>query len=222
MKVFTHYTTLTTETEGVRWRTLLQFGNSWEIKGSVVMKNPGAANFKSLDRSAITTPETLEQLKAFDDGEIKAEWYEFNPDQTMNCIETLFAEYYAAKGQKLEGIIQIFNLFYLREADLGKALDKAQKLGLADVVDYDIEHLKAPVYLGFAGLAWHKDYGKVAEKFFNAAKKLGMAYLKDDFHENTYTHPLYLMRYGKNKPGCLHTRCQFCQNTSTPIIPQEI
>ena len=222
MKVFTHYTNLTTKADGVRWRTLLQFGNSWEIKGSVVMKNPGASNFKNLDHSAITSSEILEELKAFDDNGIKAEWYEFNPDPTMKCIGTLFSEYYAAKGQKLDGVIQIFNLFYLREADLGKALDKALKLGFTDMADYDIEHLKAPVYLGFADLAWHKVYGQVAQKFFCAAFKLGMAYLNNDFNKNPYTHPLYLMMYGKNKPKCIQTRCQFYQNTTAPILSQEM
>ncbi len=222
MKVFTHYTSLNAKADGVRWRTLLQFGNSWEIKGSIVMKNPGASNFKSLDHSPITSSEILEELKTFDDDEVKAEWYEFNPDPTMNCIGTLFSEYYAAKGQKLDGIIQIFNLFYLREADLGKAMNKAQTLGLTDMADYDIEHLKAPVYLGFADLAWHKVYGQVAQKFFSATLNLGMAYLNNDFDKNPYTHPLYLMMYGKNKAKCIQTRHQFYQNTTTPILSQEI
>lgn len=53
MKVFTHYTKIT-EQEEFRWRTLLQFGESWDIIGSVVMKNPGSA---AVSR-AVTDPET--------------------------------------------------------------------------------------------------------------------------------------------------------------------
>lgn len=30
------------------------------------------------------------------------------------------------------------------------------------MVDYDVQHLTFPVYLGFADLAWHKTYGIVA------------------------------------------------------------
>ena len=88
------------------------------------------------------------------------------------------------------------------------------------MVDYDIKHLKAPVYLCFADLAWHKVYGKVVEKFFNTAKELGMQCWNADFTKNTYTPPLYLMMYGKNKPQCILTKYQFYQNTLSPIISQ--
>lgn len=32
MKVFTHYTKLGSTSDGIRWRTILKFGNSWEVK----------------------------------------------------------------------------------------------------------------------------------------------------------------------------------------------
>ena len=73
MKVFTHYTKLGSTSDGIRWRTILKFGNSWEVKGSVVMKNPGAANFQRPDHAAINSPEELKQLSVFDDGELRAD-----------------------------------------------------------------------------------------------------------------------------------------------------
>ena len=222
MKVFTHYTTLKSGNDGFRWRTILKFGNSWEVKGSVVMKNPGAANFKGSNHAAIKSPEELEHLRFFDDGELKADWYEFSSDPTMECIGRLFSEYYAAKGEQLEGVIQIFNLFYLREANLATALSKIQQLDIANMVDYDVLHLSFPVYLGFADLAWHKIHGVAARKFFEAAKRLGTSYLNDDFYENAYTHPLYLMMYGKNKEKCVKTKYRFIQNTLSPLISQEL
>lgn len=222
MKVFTHYTILGSTGEGIRWRTILKIGKSWDIKGSVVMKNPGAANFKRLDHAAINSPEELKQLRAFDDGELRADWYEFSSDPTMECIGRLFSEYYAAKGEKLEGVIQIFNLFYLREANLITALNKVSQLKLANMVDYDVQHLSFPVYLGFADLAWHKTYGAAARKFFNAAKELGALYLNDDFKQNAFIHPLYLMMYGKNKAKCIMAKYQFFQNTLTPVVSQEL
>lgn len=127
------------------------------------MKNPGAANFKRPDHAAINSPEELKQLSVFDDGELRADWYEFSSDPTMECIGRLFSEYYAAKGELLEGVIQLFNLFYLREANLITALNKVSQLNLANMVDYDVQHLTFPVYLGFADLAWHKTYGIVQE-----------------------------------------------------------
>ena len=46
MKVYTHYNKIANTDMGYRWRTLLQFGNSWDVIGSIVMMNPGGANFK--------------------------------------------------------------------------------------------------------------------------------------------------------------------------------
>ena len=43
MKVFAHYYDSDETGNNYRWRTLLQFGASWDIIGSVVMKNPGSA-----------------------------------------------------------------------------------------------------------------------------------------------------------------------------------
>jgi len=42
------------------------------------MKNSGAANFKCPDHAAINSPEELKQLTVFDDGELRADWYEFS------------------------------------------------------------------------------------------------------------------------------------------------
>ncbi len=176
------------------------------------MKNPGAAKFKNADKSAITSPELLAALRAFDDNEGQDDWYEFSPDPTMFCIEELFAAYYSYRGEQLEGVVQLFNLFYLREADLGRALEKAEMHKLADMADYDIARLHAPIYLGFGGLARHKDYKEKAEKFFNAARQLGMAYLADNFRQEPFIHPLYLMRYGRNTGKCAEKRRQFIQN----------
>ncbi|GIJ93186.1 hypothetical protein CAPN002_04040 [Capnocytophaga stomatis] len=51
MKVYAHFFEEKGEKEvQYRWRTLLQFGDSWEIIGSVVMKNPGSAESKLVVR----------------------------------------------------------------------------------------------------------------------------------------------------------------------------
>ena len=49
MKVFAHYMgnekdwNLSEDGFQYRWRTLLKFGDSWNVIGSVIMKNPGSA-----------------------------------------------------------------------------------------------------------------------------------------------------------------------------------
>ena len=193
MKVYTHFYLMDENTAiGFRWRTLLQYGNSWEVIGSVVMKNPGGAKFKSPTHQAIDDAETLRQLRHFD--ESKDKWYEFGSDTTIDCVGDLFALYYD-----------------LPSRDTFRFADEE------NVTNYDIEHLVPPVYLGFGNLAWHKRYNQKAEQFFNAAiNKCGMKYLDPIFQHNNFTHPLYLMRYAKNKPKYIRYRMKFKQNTLIP------
>lgn len=61
MKVFAHYYQSETTGNDYRWRTILQFGTSWDIIGSVVMKNPGSAE----PLNSVHEPPTLEYLKRF-------------------------------------------------------------------------------------------------------------------------------------------------------------
>ena len=70
MKVYTHYAEV--DGTGFRWRTLLQFGNSWDIIGSVVMKNPGTA----APNNTVTDKNVLSKLSAFSDDTY--DWYEFS------------------------------------------------------------------------------------------------------------------------------------------------
>ena len=111
----------------------------------------------------------------------------------IDCVGDLFAFYYdLPRREDLNGVIQIFNLFYIKEADLSKALVYSEATSntfrFADeenVTNYDIEHLVPPVYLGFGNLAWHKRYNQKAEQFFNAAiNKCGMKYLDPIFQHN--------------------------------------
>lgn len=224
MKVYTHYYPINNSTDGFRWRTILQFGKSFDIIGSVVMKNPGSANF--FQEEPISDQHILDCLQKFDNSSDK--WYEFKTDQTMLCVGDLFAEYYGVLNREcLNGVIQIFNLFYIKEADLGKALLKNKNNSLMlnfqsteDMTAYDLECLQAPIYLGFSDLAWHKDFTDRAKLFYNAAKGNGMLYL-DDFNNNPYIHPLYLMRQGKNTAKGIIQRMRFKQNTLAPTGLEE-
>ncbi|MDY3143273.1 MAG: hypothetical protein SOW30_11445, partial [Parabacteroides sp.] len=64
MNVYTHYRTIAPSI-GFRWRTLLQFGDGWNVIGSVVMKNPGSSYFAS--EAPLTDGNILAHLQSFDD-----------------------------------------------------------------------------------------------------------------------------------------------------------
>lgn len=214
MRVYTHYTEV--EGTGFRWRTLLQFGSSWDIIGSVVMKNPGTA----APNNMVTDKNVLCKLSVFSDDSY--DWFEFTADSTMNCVGDLFAYYYDKNSKnELEGVIQIFNLFYLREGDLGKALElhRQNKFPFAsekEITEQDINHLKAPIYLGFARLASDTNYASRAKLFLDASLSLGMNYLSENIKENKFVHPQYLMLFGKYTPTSIRQRMQFKQNTLNP------
>lgn len=216
MRVFTHYREISGEnSDGFRFRTLLQFGSSWDIVGSVVMKNPGSANFKSPE--PIKDEELLSPLMKFDDGQNDDSWYEFKADNTMRCIASMFTEYFQRNTSRpLEGVVQIFNLFYIKDVNLHAGLDKLQRVGNLDIIDFDIAHLKAPIYFGFSNLGKAPKLRENAERFFNKALKQGMRNKDANFFKNKFPHPLYLMLYGKNREDIKMERLKFYQNTLTP------
>ena len=55
MKVYAHYKgkEKTGDGNSYRWRTLLQFGDSWECIGSVFMKNPGSVHQLYYESAAV-------------------------------------------------------------------------------------------------------------------------------------------------------------------------
>ena len=194
-----------------RWRTLLQFGDSWQVVGSVVMKNPGSA-YPLTPNQCVSDMFILPELQAIDDSE---PWYEFKPDITMSCITRLFGVQ--------SGVIQIFNLFNIREADLSQALhlyDEASPCVyeqqanpppsslLLSTTEQDISQLKGPVYLGWGPLGSDGRFRRKAQMIFDAVKDR-MNYLNPDFDSNPFFHPLYLMQYGAKKPEVVEVKRQF-------------
>ena len=218
MKVYTHYNTITGTDYGYRWRTLLQFGTSWDIIGSVVMMNPGSANYKHADHHPEDDPVLLSILHSFDNEHGLCEpWFEFGSDPTLGLVAELFAERSRVYGDKdLNGVIQVFNLFYLKEPDPGKGIALNAEFNLNDINDsiftQDIKALTAPVYLGFGRLARNSAFRKKAEQFFERARELGTGYLYPQFDANSFAHPRSLMLFRKNTPQSKLLRLQFCHN----------
>ena len=213
MKVFAHYYKSDQTGNEYRWRTLLQFGASWEIKGTVVMKNPGSAS--PLEK--IEDEDTLHHLHLFCPD---YDWYTFKSDNTMQNIEKLFRTYYNSKLEsELNGIIQIFNLMNVRNTNIEKALikNKEQILPFSRTIDKDIKQLKPPVYLGWGNLKDISSFSEDTKKLFSVVyNMMDGKYLHVNYAENLFYHPQYLMGRGKNHPNSRYLFHSFCQNTTTP------
>ncbi len=224
MKVFAHYHKSETTGNDYRWRTLLQFGTSWDIIGSVVMKNPGSAAplYSVNELSTLEQLKRLEQPKRFSD-EPEYAWYSFSCDDTMQKVERLFCTYY--KISTLNGVIQVFNLMNVRDPNIELALLKNNNAvyPFSKTVDKDIKSLVAPVYLGWGDLWKKKPFREDAEKIFTVVQNtLDGKYLFPRLADNKFYHPQYLMGTGINSPVSQFILNSFCQNTITPILETHI
>ena len=204
IKVYTHYKC----ENGIdyRWRTIIQIGDSWDIRGTIFMKNPGSSDSIESSNKSIEDSVVLEKLRTFDDRRtsLSCEWYEFSVDRTMISVINLFKAYYEAHGEKLNGVIQIFNLFNVRDANLKKAIDKCKDDGLDKLIyttDDDIKHIVSPVYIGWGNLWRNPAHKENAQRIFSEVIKTP-SYLCNSLEDNKFYHPQYLMSYGKNRKNC--------------------
>ena len=207
MKVFAHYIESEIDGECYRWRTLLQFGGSWDIIGSVYMQNPGSA-------APIDKPkqEDLEHLKSFDKAdEEQQSWRCFSADPTMWCIRDLFCEAY--RKDQLSGVIQIFNLMNMRTPNASKALEFVKSSQEKDshirTTDGDIKQLVAPIYLGWGTWGASNIFKNDAERILQRTCELtGTSCYHQNYNDNKYYHPRWLMRFGKNMDASKNLRAK--------------
>jgi len=211
IKVYTHYK-CENEIE-YRWRTIIQIGDSWDIRGTIFMKNPGSSKSIEPDIKPIENDGLLEELRKFDDRRtsLSNDWYEFSVDRTMISVINLFKAYYEAHGKQLNGVIQIFNLFNVRDANLKKAMDKCKVDGLDKLLyttDDDIKNIESPVYIGWGNLWRNPAHKENAQRIFSEVIKK-TSYLYNSIEENKFYHPQYLMNYGKNRKNCIEVLEKF-------------
>ena len=184
-----------------RWNTILKFGKSWDVIGTVIMKNPGSA------KPEMKVNDSLSEIltKKFDGHEqVRGTWYHFSPDITMRCIERLFKKYY--ESDNLNGVIRVFNLCNVINANYKGLLVELKKCevdsSLAYTTDFDVENITAPTYIGW-GQAWKKDFKERCKPYFKKACEEEYTILDDDIKSNPFYHPLYLMNYGGPKTKCI-------------------
>ena len=175
-----------TPSGGYRRGTLLVGNGDERVVGNAVLKNPGSAR-------------PLETESNRSDGRL-----EFSVDQTMYALAELFGI------DKNGGTIRLFNLSSIREAVFSKA-KKLIDTTVAkddDVAEEIVNGPAVPTYLGWGDLYKNPKLKAKAENIFEVAK-MNTPSLRPNIIDNPFIHPLYLMRYARNKDVCLEEAARF-------------
>lgn len=186
MKVYARYF----EENGLGFRrdTILQLGDSWDLIGSIILMNPGSA----VPISNIASQDVLSQLSKLTGINESQDWKEFSVDPTMRWIETLFSGRYIGENRSLNGVIQLFNLFNLRNQNSGEAIELKKTTdneNISSILE-DVKRLRdKPVYLGW-GNAGKYHLKEIAKEVFDTIPN--QPYLLDKFENNSFYHPRYL------------------------------
>lgn len=169
-----------TPSGGLRWGTLIVANGDERIVGNAVLKNPGSA----------APVESL--FGEREDGRV-----EFSLDPTMHALAELF------RLGETGGTVRLFNLSDIRDADAQKARRMVSEESMMDGdVAGQIAALPGiPTYLGWGDLWQHPLLRDTARGIFNAASP-DSPYLQVPMEENLFFHPLFLMRYGRNREDC--------------------
>ena len=196
MKVYAQYF----ELEGISYRlnTILQFGNSWELLGNVVLANPGSAEpIKSIDENITNKLENF--YNNFDDRIFENKnWYEFSDDATMQRIEKIFNGWYVNSDEiiKLNGVIQLFNTFNVKNQNLSESIEKLPpdndilfSLGIEKYFN------DKPTYFGFSNDVLYDDrLCPIAENIFNNSSDAVKNIYNSEFEKNSFYHPTFINR----------------------------
>lgn len=203
MRVYAQYC----ERDGIEYRrdTLLQFGDSWELIGNIVLANPGSAaparRITGDERKLVETFwKEYRKTQYFD----PSDWFIFDADPTMQRIEKIFNGWYVDQADtlRLDGVIQLFNVFNIKDQDLNKAID-----AIGDI-DTEPELLFSkgvhsyfddkPTYFGFSGkvLADSRLLPVAKAIFDNSSENIKSIY-NGDFDKNNFYHPTLVNRAHK-------------------------
>lgn len=194
MNVFAEY--LTENDLNYRKRTLLQFGDSWELIGSAVLKNPGSAC--PIGR---LSEQEVDQVKHFiRTGDfISDHWYSFQSDQTMRVLAKIFNGGFTGNSIQLNGVIQLYNLIDLQEPDIllirSKISNNPSNHLFPVVVDIIKSFQDRPVYFGWFDL-WKivPETEMLAKALFHHIENSPYRYFDSDFESSKFYHPLYVNR----------------------------
>lgn len=186
---------------------MLQFGDSWDTIGAAVLVNPGSA-------FPVGVPDdlTVRCLSALT-GQ-KDSWQQFSPDPTMGQLAKIFNGWYAGSEQPLDGCILLYNLFNLRDKNMGEALELCHECRSEHLftTETDIRQLSGQrrIYLGW-GNAGKYQLRQYAEPIFEAVREK-CPYLDPVFDRNAFYHPGYVNRSYRNNPTTRRIVNDFIKN----------
>lgn len=184
-KVFARFYTDTTTGITYRLNTILQFGNSWKIIGSAILLNPGSAT-----SSELPCEEDLSQLNILT-GE-KDGWKIVNSDPTIRSwLPKVFNGYFANKYRELNGVILLFNLFNIKEANSSKAqeifMHANSEYLYTSKSDIDLINKSPIVFIGWGRLSPELTFH--AKHLFSQLDKKIISHYNTDFEKNIFYHP---------------------------------
>ena len=207
MRVFAEY--FEQDQLSYRRNTILQFGDSWQLIGNAVLANPGRAEPKQKpDIEHLNSISKFYSEYRRDEEFIQDNWQEFGGDPTMGFVQKIFNGGYIDKTYKLNGVIQLFNTFNIKETKPEKAIEKLEKAIEQVGVESDLlfspnveRHFHdKPTYFGFGhDIFGHKLLRGVAEKIFkNSSDEVKKIY-HSEFSKNKFYHPRWFSYGHKSK-----------------------
>lgn len=201
MKVYAQYF----EIDNIVYRvnTILQFGDSWKLIGNAVLANPGSAT-PTKEINDTVQKELQAFYKNFIDRNLDLKnWFEFSDDQTMQRIEKIFNGWYInqEKPTNLNGIIQLFNTFNVKNQNLAQSIEKLpidNKFLFSDGIEKYFND--KPTYFGFSNdIIYNKRLRPIAESIFCRSSEIIKQLYNDDFSKNSFYHPTFINRSYKRE-----------------------
>ncbi|MBX3007681.1 MAG: hypothetical protein KF816_06590 [Melioribacteraceae bacterium] len=188
MRVYAEYFTSDNGNE-YRKKTLLHFGKSTNLIGSAVLINPGSAKPNGEPNAEFINSFYYENhhIKSIDTNI----WKTFSPDSTMGQLEKIFNGWYLGKFFELNGVIQLFNCFYLKNHNLGEAIKNYN-------VELDINFnesqffIDKPVYFGWGDEGKSGYLKPIAIEIFTKYDQNITPIYDSKFENNCFYHPRYV------------------------------
>lgn len=190
MKVFAKI--VNDQNQEFRLNTVLQFGNSWDHIGNIVLINPGSSEAKT---EKLTVEKN--ELVKFEQGFEEYEWRKFSRDSTMGFIEKIFNGSYIGKNSSLNGCIQLFNLFNLKNQNLNQALKSIETIKVNQFTfgnNSPKYFNEKPTYFGWGKVIYQDPKLKeIAESILSACPQ-DQRIQKNIEKQNSFYHPMYINR----------------------------
>ena len=183
-----------------RKKTLLFFGNSMELIGSAVLINPGSA--KPLKTNDVQLVNNFYRSQFPEEHIREIDWKEFRPDSTMRWLKNIFSGHYIGHESTLNGVIQLFNCFYIKSQNLEHAALQFPDSEFA--FDEERFFLDKPVFFGWGK---HESVRTKGREIFNSYQLTRADVYNLDYEKNDFYHPGYINRSYK-KTVCVRRQLE--------------